>query len=130
MCGRYTLFADAIQIGDRFYIVNLNQSVIRPRYNIAPSQKVAAFVRDEEKQENRLGMLRWGLIPVWAKDMSIGFKMINARAETVHEKPAYKRLLKKRRCLIPASGFFEWKKLGSRKQPYHIRLKNEEMFAF
>lgn len=129
MCGRYTLFADAIVIADRFYIVNLDQSLIRPRYNIAPSQNVAAIVRDDNKQENRLGMLRWGLVPVWAKDMSIGYKMINARSETVHQKPAYKRLLKKRRCLIPATGFFEWKKLDGRKQPFHIRLKNEEVFA-
>ena len=130
MCGRFTLFADAIQIADRFYVVNLDQSLVRPRYNIAPSQNIAAIVRDGERQQNRLGMLRWGLIPVWAKDMSIGYKMINARSETVHEKPSYKRLLKKRRCLIPASGFFEWKKVGNRKQPFHIRLKNEELFAF
>lgn len=130
MCGRFTLFADAVKIADRFYVVNLDHSLVRPRYNIAPSQNVAAVVRDSEKQENRLGMLRWGLIPIWAKDMSIGYKMINARSETVHEKPAFKRLLKKRRCLIPASGFFEWKKTQGRKQPYHIRLKNNEVFSF
>ncbi|HET7579950.1 MAG TPA: SOS response-associated peptidase [Bacillales bacterium] len=88
-----------------------------------------AIVRDQDNR-NRAGMLRWGLIPVWAKDISIGYKMINARSETVHEKPAYKRLLKRRRCLIPASGFYEWKKNGSEKQPHHIQLKSEEPFAF
>lgn len=130
MCGRFTLFVDPLLLSDRFNIININELTIEPRYNIAPSQDVVAIVRDEYNQNNRAGLLRWGLIPVWAKNPSIGYKMINARAETVHEKPAYRRLLKRRRCLIPASGFFEWKRNGSRKQPYHIQLKSEKPFAF
>ncbi|HET7629417.1 MAG TPA: SOS response-associated peptidase [Bacillales bacterium] len=128
MCGRYTLFTNPILLGKRFNLINLDKIIIRPRYNIAPSQDVVAVISDG--RENRAGMLKWGLVPVWAKDPKIGYKMINARAETVHEKPSYARLLKRRRCLIPADGFYEWKKIGSRKQPFHIRLKDGEPFAF
>jgi putative SOS response-associated peptidase YedK len=128
MCGRYTLFINLVLLGKRFNLINIDHLIIRPRFNVAPSQEVVAIIRDGN--ENRAGMLRWGLVPTWAKDPKIGYKMINARAETVDEKPAYARLLKRRRCLIPADGFYEWKKVGSRKQPFRIKLKNDEPFAF
>lgn len=110
MCGWFTVFDIYETIENRFQI-SLEGLGYVPRYNISPSQDVLVVVRSEEG--NRSGMLRWGLIPVWAKDKSIGYKMINARSETVHQKPAYKRLLKHRRCIIPASGFFEWKRRGA-----------------
>jgi putative SOS response-associated peptidase YedK len=128
MCGRFSLFVDPSRIEERFEIFNIDDIDIIPRYNIAPSQDIAAIIRSDEG--NKAGFLRWGLVPVWAKDPKIGYKMINARAETVDEKPAYKRLLKRRRCIIPASGFFEWQKRGSKKHPHHIQMKNDDVFSF
>lgn len=128
MCGRFTLFINTKLLGEWFNIINIEDLIIKPRYNIAPSQDIVAVVASDDG--NRAGMLRWGLVPVWAKDTSIGYKMINARAETVDEKPSYRRLLSRRRCLIPASGFYEWQKSANQKQPYHIQLQSEEPFAF
>jgi putative SOS response-associated peptidase YedK len=102
-------------------------STLAPRYNIAPTQSVIV-VGDDGKRY--LKPMRWGLIPSWAKDPSIGNRMINARAETLAEKPAFRAALKKRRCIIPADGFFEWQKLGKVKQPVHIVLKSREPFGF
>ena len=99
-----------------------------PRFNIAPTQEVSA-VRDLG-EGRELEFLRWGLIPSWAKDKSIGAKLINARAETVAEKPAFRSAFKHRRCLIPADGFFEWKKEGGRKEPHYITLRDGGLFAF
>lgn len=106
-----------------------------PRYNVAPSQNVAGIrvLRGDDETEKRvLGPLRWGLIPFWAGDTSIGNRMINARAETAAEKPAYRKAIRTRRCLIPASGFYEWQKpAGSKqKQPWFIRLRDGRPFAF
>jgi len=105
------------------------ESVIPARYNIAPTQQIAA-VRDNESGVRELVMLRWGLVPFWAKDPSIGNRMINARAETVAEKPSYRNAYKHRRCLVLASGFYEWRKEASGKTPYFITTEDESPFAF
>ena len=101
---------------------------LRPRYNVAPSQNVAAVRAGEDGR--RLLMLRWGLIPAWAKEPSIGYKLINARAETAASKPSFRAAFASGRCVIPVDGFYEWKKEGSTKQPYRIRMKDEGLFAF
>jgi putative SOS response-associated peptidase YedK len=127
MCGRYTLSTDLKQVAKRFGAATDEIPSIVPRYNIAPTQSVIV-VSDDGKRTVK--QMRWGLIPSWAKDPSIGNRMINARAETLAEKPAFRAALKKRRCIIPADGFFEWKKLGTVKQPLHIVLKSREPFGF
>jgi putative SOS response-associated peptidase YedK len=101
---------------------------IPPRYNIAPTQEVTAVRAAGAGRE--LVNLRWGLIPSWAKDKSIGYKLINARADTVAGKPSFRSAFKNRRCLIPADGFFEWKKLGAKKQPSFVTLRDGGPFAF
>lgn len=113
-------------IEDEFSIEK-SEIEILPRYNIAPSQDVVAIVNDGNR---RLVSFRWGLIPSWAKDPIIGNKMINARAETLTQKVSFKNALKKRRCLIIADGFYEWKKTAEEKIPMFIFLKNEKPFAF
>jgi len=124
MCGRYTLTAPLETIFEHFQGIPI-PFPLEPRYNIAPTQNILAI-----KKNRKPGLLRWGLIPPWAKDTSIGNKMINARAETVAEKPSFKSALKSRRCLIPADGFYEWKKEGTHKQPYHIRKCDRSVFCF
>ena len=126
MCGRFALLTHAEALIKRFGV----EEVIKrpePRYNIAPSQNVAVVVQRETRQ---LTEMRWGLVPIWAKDVSIGNRMINSRAETVAEKPAFRSAFMKRRCLILADGFYEWQKVGKIKVPTHIRLKSREPFAF
>lgn len=129
MCGRYTLKTPAADLVDVFDLM-FAPNFVSPRYNIAPSQPVAA-VRNIDGQR-QLSLFRWGLIPFWAKDPSIGYKMINARGETVHEKPSFRAAFKQRRCLILADGFYEWERSGSRKnkQPFHIRRIDQQPFAF
>jgi putative SOS response-associated peptidase YedK len=127
MCGRFTLTTELDRLEGRFAFRAMNLSFV-PRYNIAPSQGVLAVINDEGG--NRAGFLRWGLIPSWAKDEAIGDRMINARAETVAEKPSFRRALQKRRCLILADGFYEWKKEGKRKVPTYASLRSHEPFAF
>ena len=100
-----------------------------PRYNVAPTQTVAA-VRFDAQGGRRHDMLSWGLVPSWSKDTSAASKMINARAETVAEKPVYRAAFKRGRCLIVADGFYEWKRVGTKKQPYLIGLKDRSPFAF
>lgn len=126
MCGRFTLTADVDRLAERFAfrVANLSST---PRYNIAPSQSVLTLINDGEP---RAGLLRWGLIPSWAKDSAIGDRMINARAETVAEKPSFRRALHKRRCLVLADGFYEWRKEGKKKVPLFITLKSREPFGF
>lgn len=126
MCGRYTLTAEIDQVKTRFRITTVTVDY-QPRYNIAPGQMVATVI--EDAGERRLGQLRWGLVPFWAKDEKLAFKMINARAETVHEKPAYKHAFQRKRCIIPADGFYEWKTTSDCKQPMRITLKSEEIFG-
>ncbi|MCU1285310.1 MAG: hypothetical protein JWO13_1660 [Acidobacteriales bacterium] len=101
-----------------------------PRYNISPSQSVFAIRQDAAQPARMLSKLRWGLVPFWAKDLAIGYKMINARSETGLDKPAYRDSFKKRRCLIPADGFYEWKKVGKEKHPYNFGMADDSVFAF
>ena len=128
MCGRF-IFTDPAKIKRLLPDAYIDQIRIEfvPSYNIAPSQNIPVILNDGS---NNVRLIRWGLVPSWAKDLSIGYKMINARAETITEKPAFKRLIKGRRCLIFTEGFYEWKKLGKGKQPYFIRMKDQQAFAF
>ncbi|MBS4174548.1 SOS response-associated peptidase [Bacillus sp. FJAT-49736] len=128
MCGRFNLYSSMELLLERFDLKNAEWIEWYPRFNIAPSQDVLAVVQGENG--NKGGFLKWGLVPSWASDPKIGYKMINARAETLTEKPSFKHLLSRRRCLIIADGFYEWKREGDGKQPYHIRLKNGEPFSF
>jgi putative SOS response-associated peptidase YedK len=99
----------------------------QPRYNVAPGQMVPAVIHDGQKR--RIGELKWGLVPSWAKDDKQGFKMINARAETLEDRPAYAALLRRKRCLIPADSFYEWRKGGGSKTPMRILLKSRSIFS-
>jgi putative SOS response-associated peptidase YedK len=126
MCGRFTLNVTPDQLQLRFDAESLTFE-IEPRFNIAPGQSIAAVIAD--RGERRIGQLRWGLVPFWAKDEKIGYKMINAKSETVQEKPAFKSSFLRKRCLIPADGFYEWQKTADGKQPMRIVMKNEEIFA-
>lgn len=101
-----------------------------PRYNIAPGQPIPVVLYDAQRELRRMDYFNWGLIPSWAQDINIGYKMINARAETIAEKPSYKIPFRRRRCLIPANGFYEWKREGSAKQPYYFTRSDGEPFAF
>ena len=125
MCGRFTLAVDINTIAKTFGVAPSLEAA--PRYNIAPTQEVVSILSNGTAH---LEWLQWGLIPSWAKDASIGSKMINARAETPAEKPSFKRLLRSRRCLVPADGFYEWKKERSGKTPMYITLKDGSPFAF
>jgi putative SOS response-associated peptidase YedK len=129
MCGRFTLTATVDQLVDRFDVeFFLEQEEYLPSYNVAPSQSVLAVINNGSHK--RMGFLRWGLIPPWAKDMSIGYKMINARAETLSEKPSFRNAYKNKRCLIVADSFYEWKRIDSKtKTPMRIKLKSDELFA-
>jgi putative SOS response-associated peptidase YedK len=128
MCGRYTLRTDLREIAKHFGVTEVPS--MTPRYNISPTQEVAIIKVTDEAQGREMDLYRWGLIPSWAKDPSIGSKMINARAETVAEKPSFREAFKHRRGLIPADGFYEWARAGTRKQPYYFLMKNEQPFAF
>jgi putative SOS response-associated peptidase YedK len=125
MCGRYSLLC-IDDLGNRFR-VNDPAIGFKSHFNIAPSTEQPVVVHGDG---NALVPMRWGLIPSWAKDPAIGHRMINARAETLPEKPAFRPLLKNKRCLVPASGFFEWKKDGAQKIPYYFFLKDAPLFAF
>ncbi len=125
MCGRYTLTIDIDAVARAFNVAPSLQTT--PRYNVAPTQEVVTILQDETKH---LDFLRWGLIPSWSKEESIGAKMINARAETLAEKPSFKRLLQGRRCLIVADGFYEWKQEQGGKTPMYFTLPNHQPFAF
>jgi putative SOS response-associated peptidase YedK len=130
MCGRYP---------DPFHYKDLNkyfaavakyeeETAFTPRFNIAPTQLAPVVLEDEG--ERILTLMRWGLVPHWAKDISIGARMINARAETLTEKPAYRKAYQTLRCLVPAGGFYEWKKEGTAKQPFLIRRRDHAPVAF
>lgn len=125
MCGRYEL-KEIEGLGARFR-ANSERLDLSPRYNVAPGQVMPVVVHKGE--ENSLELMKWGLVPYWAKDPRIGNKMINARAETVLEKPSYRKPLQSKRCLVPVSGFYEWQDTGTGKTPYHIVLKDEPVFA-
>ena len=138
MCGRFTLTTEMRVIADRFGVDyprgfsgtgNQTSSAdsYTPRFNIAPTQSVIVI---NDTGQRQLVAMRWGLIPSWTSDPSIGNRMINARAETIANKPAFRTALKKRRCLVIADGFYEWRKVGPQKQPVRIVLKNREPFGF
>lgn len=126
MCGRYTLTVDPKTLQAEFNIPVPEN--LAPRYNIAPTQPVPVIVA--ENGSPHFDAFRWGLIPSWAKDPRIGNKLINARAETIAEKPSFRAAFRRRRCLIPADGFFEWQKTPHGKQPVFIHLKNRRPLAF
>lgn len=128
MCGRFTLFEPDKILAREFGISDIPP--LSPRYNIAPSQPVMAVRASATETGREIALLRWGLIPSWSKDPAIGNRLINARAETVHEKPSFRNAFRRRRCLIPANGFYEWQRRERGKQPYYIRLRDERLFAF
>ena len=126
MCGRFAQISPSSELENIFEVTGTFE--LPPRYNIAPSQDVAVVrLIDQQRQ---LSSLRWGLIPAWAKDATIGYKMFNARSETAHEKPSFRAAFKSRRCLVPASGFYEWDKVGKTKQPYYISRRDQQPLAF
>jgi putative SOS response-associated peptidase YedK len=125
MCGRYTLTTPPDVLARVFCVPSVPP--LQPRYNIAPTQTVP-IVRPAAGRE--MVLARWGLVPSWASDLSMGYRLINARVETVADKPSFRAAFRQRRCLIPATGFYEWQKLGKLKQPYHIRRKDGDPFAF
>lgn len=128
MCGRFTLTLDPVELRQAFDLGEFPEEWL-PRYNIAPSQPVAV-VRDGESR--KVDFMRWGLVPSWAKDVTIGNRLINARGETIAEKPSFRNAFAKRRCLILADGFYEWQKTGQKSQsiPYYIRMEDAAPFAF
>jgi putative SOS response-associated peptidase YedK len=126
MCGRYTLHSSPERIKEHFHLQHSQE--IAAHFNIAPSQWIPAVRQGPQGRE--LIKLRWGLIPSWSKEEKTAYSMINARAETVATKPAFRSAFRSRRCLIPADGFYEWKTTAGRKQPYYIRRRDSELFAF
>ena len=126
MCGRFTQTQSVPKITQEFGVAQVSCD-LGPSYNVAPTQKVAVIITDGVKQ---LVPVRWGLVPSWAKEVSIGSKMINARAETITEKASYRNAFKKRRCLVVADGFYEWQDLGGIKRPVYIRLRSGRPFGF
>lgn len=130
MCGRFAFYSPSEATAALFGVDA--SLLVEPRFNIAPSQYIAA-IRETDNAEGpvrELAMFRWGLVPFWAKDPAIGNRMINARSETVAEKPSFRAAYRHRRCLVLADGFYEWKKEGDSKTPYFISLQNGEPFAF
>ncbi len=129
MCGRFTLTADLAALQDAFpFLVEIPKH-LAPRYNIAPTQPIAVIPND---RQNKLDFFVWGLIPSWAKDPSMGSRLINARAETLAEKPSFRTAYKRRRCLVLADGFYEWTTVPGQKAkvPHYIQLESKEPFAF
>jgi Uncharacterized conserved protein len=128
MCGRATLSKSKSTLEKRFRAkfspMDEDQNIVN--YNVAPTQLHPVITNENPQQ---IQLFKWGLIPFWAKDSKIGSKMINSRIETITEKPSFRTAIKRRRCLVLLDGFYEWKKLGNRKQPYYIHLKNKEAFA-
>lgn len=128
MCGRFTITLPLDELIVRYLIMENRLAKFAPNYNVAPMQFIPSII--EGKQGNRLGELRWGLVPSWTKEDKIGASMINARAESLQDKPAFRKLLTTRRCLIPADGFYEWQQRAGGKQPYRIVMKDGSPFAF
>ena len=128
MCGRFALIEPVEALVDYFDLPSAPE--VKARYNIAPSQNIWGIRQNSKDGLREAIRFRWGLIPSWAKDSSLGLKMINARSETVAEKPAFRSAFKRRRCLIPASGFYEWKKTKEGKRPYFIYPSAGGIFAF
>jgi putative SOS response-associated peptidase YedK len=129
MCGRYRL-SRRKQLVEEYFDTKSDEPEWTPRYNIAPSQPVPVIRQNPKEPRRELSLMRWGLIPSWAKDGSIAARMINARSETAATKPAFRDPLTNRRCLIPADGFYEWSRTGKVKQPYCFEVNDGELFAF
>lgn len=128
MCGRFTLTQSPEALAEVFHVQQLLD--LEAQYNIAPTQTVVTVLHNAESNKRQFQKLRWGLIPSWAKDPSISTKLINARAETIAEKPSFRSAFKQRRCLIVADGFYEWQRKQGKKQPFYFRLKDEQPFGF
>jgi putative SOS response-associated peptidase YedK len=126
MCGRFAFYTPAEAVVGLFSVEHTGE--LQPRYNIAPTQP-APVIRRQENAIRKLDLLRWGLIPFWAKDPGIGNRLINARSETAATKPAFRQAYRKRRCLVLANGFYEWQKAGSGKIPWYITHASGEPFA-
>lgn len=126
MCGRYS-FAQLSEEVEKRFKIQVDGNTYVAKYNNAPSQKLGVISNENPE---KLSFFHWGLLPPWAKDPRMAFNMINARAESLDEKPAFKKAFSAKRCLVPADGFFEWKNLNKQKIPYYIQLKTAEMFAF
>jgi len=127
MCGRFVQYSPIETFQQIFNIGTVSLEVI-PNYNVTPTQKILTIIKHDN--ENKLEKLHWGLVPFWAKDVTIGSRMINARAETVSQKPSFRNAFRKRRCLIPVDGFYEWKGEKGNKQPYYVFIPSGEPFAF
>ena len=126
MCGRFTQRADSKRIAKEFKVTEV--PAVEARYNVAPTQEVLAVRGRGDGRE--MTFFKWGLVPSWAKDASMGARLINARSETVAEKPAFRAAFKQRRCVIPADGFYEWQRTEGRKQPFFFRMRDEHPFGF
>lgn len=126
MCGRFAQRTDRKTLLKSFAVAEVPR--LEPRYNISPTQEVLAVHASDDGREATL--FKWGLVPSWAKDASMGARLINARSETVAEKPAFRQAFKQRRCIIPADGFYEWQRTGGRKQPFFFQMRDESPFGF
>ncbi|MEW9668081.1 SOS response-associated peptidase [Ammoniphilus sp. 3BR4] len=127
MCGRFTLTVTLEELMLRFGVAEWAGTIYQPRYNIAPMQMIFAIVNDGKK--NRLGQLRWGLVPSWAKDEKMAGKMINARSETILEKASFQSLIHRKRCIVPADSFYEWKVANGKKHPIRFMVRGEDIFS-
>jgi len=128
MCGRYTLRTPVDALIEIFDLQQTFEFVLR--YNIAPTQDVPVIVQDRENSSRHLVAMHWGLVPFWSKDPKSASRMINARSESLADKPAFRQAFLKRRCLVPADGYFEWQKSGKTKQPFYIHRTDDQPFAF
>lgn len=126
MCGRYAQRTDPKKLAKEFKVTEV--PAVEPRYNIAPTQDILAVYESPDGRE--MTFYKWGLIPSWSKDSSMGTRLINARSETVSEKPAFRGAFKQRRCIIPADGFYEWQRTAGTKQPFFFRMRDEKPFGF
>ena len=129
MCGRFLLVVPYSEVVERFHIDRVLNKY-NTSYNIAPGQNVPVVLRDKDEGIAVLDSFKWGLVPFWAKDPKIGSRMINARIETIAEKPSFRNALQKRRCIIVASGFYEWKKTGDDKGPRYFFMPERKVFGF
>ncbi|MBM7563494.1 SOS response-associated peptidase [Paenibacillus sacheonensis] len=128
MCGRYTITVTLEELMLHYWVAESGIPYQQPKYNVAPGQMIPAIINDGEK--NKLGELKWGLVPSWAESVKLGSKMLNARSETVWDKPAFRNLMSRKRCIIPADGFYEWQRLAdNRKQPMRIVRRDRQLFS-
>jgi putative SOS response-associated peptidase YedK len=135
MCGRFSMYEDKDRLADYFQVDEVVLDDITPRWNVAPTQPVVTIATSRDGETRRLGEMRWGLVPSWAKDPSIGNRMINARADKLASSKAFAKALETRRCIIPASGFYEWQKVDAgpgrraRRRPFYVHAKGDEPLA-